>query len=1439
MKADLSRGHRPDRKRGEKYRRVLLQQGRLLLDSDVAAQVDAVDTLLRELGRDLGCAAGSPDLGFLVTPGPLFALFDSLDGVRSDPPSEPTGFHMWRDHGSRYLDLFPSLYISSAKAEGAVTIGGRRSLSDTSLRIWARIPLGVSLGVKVIRAGGASVTSTLVNQGSNSDHFQPYDVSLSGGSFHTIELTVTAPVGTSPEAWIGLIEGLQKAGEEPVFWVTGGRFHLAGLPLEIVEDASFPGVSFPDGPELILPDKPPSLSSGDRLVTFVEGWERHVTHVEDRGILEQGLGGSVDTCTRTTAVGQVKVAACSGEVKPEDILAVFRAVETGRGTLVIETNPEAVVSDPCAIPEVAGYAGGENRLYRFEVHDGGDLGVVLMKWSRNNGADLFRVAEVDGTEGTLTLAPGADVRDGDILEFLTESIDLGDHERGEITLAQVEGTQRPVFRPPTRAVGVLYYAQEIPSGSARKVRLLDLATKKQAKVAGALAAQPGPKVRRWHGLLRTAPASHGAPPQEKFVVDGIAVALGGERFQPGDYWQFEARKLHENANGPWVKTPHGPERLFAPLALLTYKGGDEPVALERWYSEPFSSLCDLSASDIAYDGAKAGTKGNATASTVQEALDELYLRHDDGCCYVNISPVFPVVDDTARLQTLIDAMPDGGVICLRPGVYHLQTKLIIAGKRIELQGCPDAVLVAEAPDDPMIEIGEEGSLLMSELVACSKQSFFIIQAGHKTASFSARECGFVLTLPAGFNDIIPAFVSYAEMSSSSVAPQFDFQRCVIVAPMMLSTSWLQSMRMHECICYCRSGGSIENVGNLELKDSVVDLRLEVAQLEELKGLEPAAMAKRAIEMVNVLEAPSSGPYHGICIQVQQKVMGGIISRCSFVGGHYALTASEVTDVHLEGNTYWVNSCGVALLNAERCSIHNERINSQGTGIKVALKARDLRISGCLISGPRGVVLAEPEDSDRELFDVHVCENRIEASTCGIRIGNKSNSSFLLARIQISDNTVMGGDECCIHVVAGDTRAWGAAANVKITNNRIQGDRIGLYLIGYGLDVIGNHVALDNPQPTQYEDNKPAGILLKSVECAFVKDNCVIVANCVTDDASAVRLISGFAARLIGNWLRTHSDRDIDMYFINANGHQRMLCSENTCLSRSSEAVSCVFVGAHYLTFDKNSITGDVYITDTWAGTITSNRLDDNNGSQNIIITGAEDDWQILDNVLEDGDIQILPKVLSSVFLAPSGPPPVRPEYAAAPVRRPATGGRFINTDSGAREPSAARRMADRGGASFASVAARDSDEVRPVERGARVRAADARAAEGSVRPASRLVSEAIRFVEDHVASGIRDIISDFEANLTTSLSEYSYTVQVRGNNSMNLYVGYIPKDGSIVPGDKAKPNDSSKVLVLGNIVQSTLRVNKYKNAVVANNIAQVVKYPPQSPPPIFDNNLNV
>ena len=75
MYGDFSRGHEPDRRRGRSYRRVLLQMGRPVLDSDLAASTDALLGEVRTLARELGCAAGGSDLGFLVTAGRLLSVF--------------------------------------------------------------------------------------------------------------------------------------------------------------------------------------------------------------------------------------------------------------------------------------------------------------------------------------------------------------------------------------------------------------------------------------------------------------------------------------------------------------------------------------------------------------------------------------------------------------------------------------------------------------------------------------------------------------------------------------------------------------------------------------------------------------------------------------------------------------------------------------------------------------------------------------------------------------------------------------------------------------------------------------------------------------------------------------------------------------------------------------------------------------------------------------------------------------------------------------------------------------------------------------------------------------------------------------------------------------------------------------------------------------------
>ena len=115
MYGDFSRGHEPDRKRGRNYRRVLLQMGRPVLDSDVAAMVDAVLGEVRTTTRGLGCAAGSPDLGFLVTPGRLLAIFaeshDALTVTQGTPDA-------WLDYRHRFADRYPALHLA---ARGAAT----------------------------------------------------------------------------------------------------------------------------------------------------------------------------------------------------------------------------------------------------------------------------------------------------------------------------------------------------------------------------------------------------------------------------------------------------------------------------------------------------------------------------------------------------------------------------------------------------------------------------------------------------------------------------------------------------------------------------------------------------------------------------------------------------------------------------------------------------------------------------------------------------------------------------------------------------------------------------------------------------------------------------------------------------------------------------------------------------------------------------------------------------------------------------------------------------------------------------------------------------------------------------------------------------------------------------------------------------------------------
>lgn len=670
MKADLSRGHRPDQKRGQRYRRVLLQQGRLLLDSDLAAMTDAIDAHLRDIATSVGGEAGSPDLGFLITPGPLLASFESLDGIAQ--VGSPGLFRYHVDHGKQFLeynnndidpqelaknrrciDRLPSLHLDGISAGGTVSIALRPSAAPISkLRLWARIPSTQQLNVKI----GDLQPQQKVGLGA--DSFKAYSFDVPAASYSSLTIEVTSDIqGSDPdrEAWIGLIEGHETAGIEPRLWVRKGRYLLGGMALELGADQVFPDVSFPRYSDSTsshteqAADLDPAVNLEDEplFVAYLEGWERLITHVEDPGLLEQALGGAVDTCARTRAVGQVKLVRCPSALDtPAKVLDAFRKVKAPAGTLTVSASSQVTAQDPCAIPEVEGYSGGDNRLYRFEVHEGGDIDTSQIKWSRNNGAEVYRVrtAVHVGSVSHIELDPGVDLRDGDLVELLDSIVDVNDAAPASLDASG--------FTPARRAVGSLYLLREVPGASGR-FELLDINPPNAPVDLSYELAQEGVKLRKWHGLLKKATDATLEAGGRAYTVDGIKVTIGGAQddanaFCPGDYWQHEARRLYANVSGPWVSSPHGPERRYGPLAMLRYKGTRAPLELVCWYKGRFSPLGELDADHVTYDGDKAGS----SARTVQEALDEIFVRRDDAAAleWVRITKVIPYNHPTGELH---------------------------------------------------------------------------------------------------------------------------------------------------------------------------------------------------------------------------------------------------------------------------------------------------------------------------------------------------------------------------------------------------------------------------------------------------------------------------------------------------------------------------------------------------------------------------------------------------------------------------------------------------------------------------------------------------------------------------------------------------------------------------------------------------------------------
>ena len=136
-------------------------------------------------------------------------------------------------------------------------------------------------------------------------------------------------------------------------------------------------------------------------IVFLDVWERPITAIEDPSIREVALGGP-DTATRTKVTCRPRLlnVDSTGIADPNCTtgFAEWDRLLTGStGAIEVRAEEAAAGSNPCLVPESAGYRGLENRLYRVQIHggnfdprqsDGSDANTPTFKWSRDNGSTL-------------------------------------------------------------------------------------------------------------------------------------------------------------------------------------------------------------------------------------------------------------------------------------------------------------------------------------------------------------------------------------------------------------------------------------------------------------------------------------------------------------------------------------------------------------------------------------------------------------------------------------------------------------------------------------------------------------------------------------------------------------------------------------------------------------------------------------------------------------------------------------------------------------------------------------------------------------------------------------------------------------------------------------------------------------------------------------------
>lgn len=380
----------------------------------------------------------------------------------------------------------------------------------------------------------------------------------------------------------------------------------------------------------------PLPDGGGPHLVYVDVWQREVTHAEDPGLVEKAVG--FDTATRLQTVWQVKVLADVGDgvtcaTADDEIEGWADLTAPSGGRLTTSAVGVPADTNPCVVNPTGGFRGTENRLYRVEVHDPGDIGTATFKWSRDNGSIATVVTAINtaGDELTVTRTSRDDVlrfSDNDWIEVLDDRLEL----------AGLPGIMARIERVDDVA-GTVTLEAALPTD-------FDFADPRARNTRIRKWDQAGVVLDDSNAIVADVDASGGVIPisgPARFVLEhGVLVefTLPQGEFRTGDHWVFAARTVDASVEELDAAPPRGIHHHYCKLAVVTFPDVVNDCRV-LWPPDFGRGNCGCTECVTA-------ESHNSGAFTIQMALD----RVADG----------------------------GGTVCLGPGTYNLgSTPLRISG----------------------------------------------------------------------------------------------------------------------------------------------------------------------------------------------------------------------------------------------------------------------------------------------------------------------------------------------------------------------------------------------------------------------------------------------------------------------------------------------------------------------------------------------------------------------------------------------------------------------------------------------------------------------------------------------------------------------------------------------------------------------------------------